>query len=111
MWDEIRETITLTLVVWRLTSLLVREDGPFDVFAKLRMFLGVRFNQASQMYGVNVLSRGIICFWCCSMWVSLAVALFASYSVNIHTFIAAVLVLSSLAILLDNLIAFLGRAK
>lgn len=53
---------------WRLTSLLVWEDGPFEVFARLRHLLGVRYDDRSQSYGTNWLAKGVICPACASVW-------------------------------------------
>ena len=60
--------LTLALATWRLTSLLVWEDGPFEIFARLRLHLGVRYDDMSQPYGKNWLARGIACPACASVW-------------------------------------------
>ncbi len=48
------DALALILATWRLTSLLVQEDGPFQVFARLR----------------DTLPHGglLTCIWCCSVW-------------------------------------------
>ena len=57
--------IAAILAVWRMTHLAVVEDGPFDLFVKLRrVALAIR------------LDRLAACFYCASVWVALAVALF-----------------------------------
>lgn len=62
------ELLILVMATWRLTSLLVWEDGPFDMFAKLRQFLGVRYDETSQPYGSNWLAKGVLCPACASVW-------------------------------------------
>ena len=94
--------VFLGIVCWRLTSLLVREDGPFDIFAKLRKFAGVSYDDYSRPVGNNVFAKGLICVWCTSVWIGLALAWASEYSVNILTYIGVTLVLSALAILLDE---------
>lgn len=47
--------IILSLATWRITSLLTEEDGPADIFIKLRAVLKP----------IGVLE----CFWCASVWV------------------------------------------
>ena len=47
------------LAVWRITSLVGSEDGPWDVFAKLR-----------NSVGDGLLSKGLACFYCLSLWVA-----------------------------------------
>jgi predicted acyltransferase len=44
---------------WRLTHLLAREDGPWDLLARLRARLGS-----------GVLGRLMDCFYCVSLWVA-----------------------------------------
>lgn len=52
------ETLTLSLACWRLTYMLVYEDGPWDIFEKLRLeAIGYRFSP-------------LFCFNCTSIWVS-----------------------------------------
>jgi hypothetical protein len=48
------------LSVWRITSLVGSEDGPWDIFAKLR-----------DSAGDGPLGKGLACFYCLSMWVAL----------------------------------------
>jgi len=48
------------LSVWRITSLIGSEDGPWDVFAKLRTSVGDGF-----------FAKGLACFYCLSLWVAL----------------------------------------
>lgn len=53
------ELVLLSLAVWRVTALLVYDDGPWNVFARLRDAIGGPLN----------------CFWCTSVWVSLVASL------------------------------------
>jgi hypothetical protein len=54
------------LAVWRLSHLVVREDGPWQVFAKLRR------RAESTMWGGGEL---FVCIYCLSLWVAAPVAL------------------------------------
>lgn len=51
--------LAATLAVWRLTHLLWDEDGPGDVFVRLRRLAGRGF-----------FGRLIDCFYCSSLWVA-----------------------------------------
>ena len=51
------------LCVWRITHLFQAENGPWDVFVRIR-----------HAAGESVLGRMINCFYCLSLWVSLPVA-------------------------------------
>ena len=55
------------LACWRLTSLLLKENGPFDVFVHWRAFIG----------GIRGLEALTTCVWCLSVWVAVPVALIA----------------------------------
>lgn len=48
-----------TLVTWRVSALLVREDGPYDLIARLRKAT------ANTMAG-----RALECFYCTSLWIA-----------------------------------------
>lgn len=62
------EVVVLALATWRLTSLLVWEDGPFEMFARLRHLLGVRYDETSLAYGTNWFAKGVVCPACASVW-------------------------------------------
>jgi len=47
------------LATWRVSALLVREDGPYDLIARLRKAA------ANTMAG-----RALECFYCTSLWVA-----------------------------------------
>lgn len=66
------EFIVLALATFRLTSLLVWEDGPLEIFAKFRRVLGVRYDERNQPYGSNWLAKGVLCPACASVWFGLA---------------------------------------
>ena len=48
------------LAVWRITHLLAREDGPFDLVVRLR-----------QRVGQGLLGGLLDCFFCLSLWIAL----------------------------------------
>jgi hypothetical protein len=56
--------LAAVLAVWRVTHLVVVEDGPFDVLRRLR--------EAVALIG---LERLITCFLCCSVWTAIPFAL------------------------------------
>jgi len=55
--------VVCALAVWRITHLLVAEDGPWDLIVKLRVVLGE-----------SVAGRAMDCFYCASVWVSVPFA-------------------------------------
>lgn len=54
------------LATWRVTHLLVREDGPADAIARVR-----------ERLGESQLGALMDCFHCASMWVAIPFAFFA----------------------------------
>jgi hypothetical protein len=66
MSDWLRFTLAV-LATWRLTHLLSREDGPFDLIVRLRARLGSGF-----------FGRLIDCFYCLSVWVAAPLAFYVS---------------------------------
>jgi uncharacterized protein DUF1360 len=59
--------VLAVLATWRVTHLLASEDGPAEVFVRLRRWLGARF-----------LGKLMDCFACLSLWVAAPMAVFVS---------------------------------
>lgn len=70
---DIITLLTLIGATWRLSSFLVNEDGPFDVFAWLRTWVGVHYNEYGVMDGGGFFAGVFDCVWCMSAWVGAAV--------------------------------------
>ena len=65
LWDPswVASFLVCALATWRLTHLIVEEDGPFDLIARLRAWLGD-----------SQLGRAMDCFYCSSLWLALPIA-------------------------------------
>lgn len=59
--------VLAALATWRVTHLLVAEDGPADLIVRLRAWLGRSFA-----------GKILDCFYCTSLWVAAPTALFVS---------------------------------
>ena len=77
------------LATWRLTHLLVREDGPADAIARTR-----------ERLGESHLGALMDCFYCTSMWVAIPFAFYAAKKPAGR--LAAWLALSGVACLIDE---------
>jgi hypothetical protein len=105
-WWAVRavDFLILGLAVWRLTSLLVEEQGPWYIFERLRYWLGVRYDEHSERYGMNVIAEGLTCIWCASVWVAgfwaVLFLIFPTWVIPISLPFA----LSSTAILIERLV-------
>lgn len=92
MNDLTRITVGI-LATWRLTSLIVNEDGPFKVFARLHNWANI--------YSPNFLAGLLDCVWCTSVWVGTGVAVIVLSPV---WFVLWPFALSAGAILLDEVV-------
>ncbi len=105
-WTDIGavELLILGLATWRLTSMIVNEDGPLYLFERFRYWVGVRRTEDNVPFGTNVFAEGLSCIWCSSFWV--AGLLIVSYIVApMITLIACViLTLSAIAILVEKVV-------
>lgn len=61
------EVIIIGLAGWRVASLFVQEDGPWDVFERVRARAGLGVGEVSGFWP-SLLS----CVWCASVWTTLA---------------------------------------
>lgn len=57
--------ILFVLTTWRITNLLVNEDGPFSLLQNVRCWVG-KYTEALE------------CAWCTSVWTGLLVSLFST---------------------------------
>jgi hypothetical protein len=80
--------LVATVAVWRVTHLIVNEDGPWDLFVHLRTAAGA-----------IGLGRLVACFLCASVWIAVPFALLLSRGLDLIMLIPA---LSGGAILLER---------
>jgi len=98
------EFLILGLATWRISSLLVQEDGPGDVFMRIRELAGISHDQNKDPLAIpdgfwpNLLS----CVWCLSLW--MATLIFIAYLVfpKITVTICTPFALSSTAIIVNR---------
>lgn len=95
------ELVLGILATWRVTSLFVYEEGPWELFEKLRYKTGVYFLNPDTEQPETMLGKLLSCFWCTSIWVAALVGLILTQS---WTIIVVVPSLSAGAILIDTLI-------
>jgi hypothetical protein len=63
--------IVAAIATWRLSNLFVHEDGPLDVFRKLRDVLGA-YILGDDDQPLTTLGRLFSCVWCLSVWIGAA---------------------------------------
>ena len=64
--------LILALATWRISSLLANEDGPYNIFERLRQWSGVHYDAYSNPQGSNELAKMLMCILCNSVWVGAA---------------------------------------
>lgn len=88
--------VLAALACWRVTSLLVYEDGPGDIFERFRTW-------AASPPGLPSLYGLLDCFWCTSVWVAAPLAALAWWPDG-RLMILGWLAVSTGAIVLDELL-------
>ena len=56
------DLVVFSLAVWRVSSLLVHEDGPHAIFRRMR--------EGCESRGLELFWQLFQCVWCTSVWVS-----------------------------------------
>ena len=88
--------LSVGFATYYITYLILYKDGPFDIFAKFRFFMGVN----KPIYGIDneiigfepngkLLSKLVSCYTCLSFWVAIILVAVSIYSILIVTAIAA----------------------
>lgn len=64
--------LILILATWRLSSLLVDERGPLDVFVRIRELAGIQHDESKKpfLYPERFFAQLLSCIWCISIWVA-----------------------------------------
>lgn len=65
--------VIVCLAVWRVSSLLVREQGPKNVFRNLREHYGIVYDDDGEVLATpddGSIGDALSCLWCTSLWVA-----------------------------------------
>ena len=101
--------VVLILATWRLSSLLAQEAGPADVFVWVRRMVGVWYDDAGDPQGVGILSDGITCVWCNSVWVGGVLAVAYWVAPDVIFWLALPFALSAGAIVVHEVVEWRER--
>lgn len=97
--------LILVLACWRLTSLLVRESGPFKMFTRFRHLVGVRTVEGSSTsYGMNIIAETLSCDWCCSVWIGTALTIAYAIEPSLTVMASLPFALSAGAIIVERIL-------
>jgi hypothetical protein len=92
------------LATWRISSLLVNEAGPFDIFVKIREVFGIKHkDKIPYEYPETFFTQLLSCVWCVSIWVAMVVTLLW-LSIPVVAFVLSLpFAISAGAIIIDRL--------
>lgn len=120
------QLLIFILATWRISSLLVNEDGPWFIFERLRTWSGIYWHtpmpyhiqsdRSPSLYldAVKIVPdrfwpQLLSCVWCCSIWVGIGwVILFRLFPWN-ALFLAAPFAFSAGAILFNLVVEKLEK--
>jgi len=100
--------LVMALAVWRVSCMLVREDGPVWVFGKFRKAMGVRYDAYGNPYGDSWWSQLFTCIYCMSVWIGIMCTLFWIAFPRFTVFASLPLAFSAMAVLLTATLDFGG---
>jgi hypothetical protein len=101
----------LILATWRLSSLLAQEAGPGDMFVWVRRMLGVWYDDAGDPQDVGILSDGITCVWCNSVWIGGVLAAVYWLAPDVAFWLALPFALSAGAIVVHEVVEWRERVQ
>lgn len=92
------------LAVWRISSLITSEDGPFLAFRFLRSLTGIQHDDDGHVFMVpdTSIAKLLSCLWCASVWVAGGLALLRYFSSAIAFYLALWMALSAIAIIVEK---------
>ena len=95
--------LVLGLATWRISSLLVSEEGPFGILVKFRYIIGIRYDELSNPVGTNVIADLFTCVWCASVWIGLFFAILWFINHDLAFIVSFPFALSSVAVIIDQI--------
>lgn len=111
MWDMWDNTIVVFLIVvgstWRLSYMLVYEEGPLHLFVFLREMAGITHDDDFYpiSYSDNFFAELLSCMYCTSVWVGIFITIFVvAVPDPYNALILLPLSLSAGAILIDSMV-------
>lgn len=97
--DKLFELVKLTLAVFRLTELIVKDDGPYDLSSRLRRYAG---KNASKSIHHKTFADAIHCKYCTGIW--FAILIFALNRIKHLKWIVDILAIAGGQSLIENAI-------
>lgn len=92
------------LATWRIAHLLAAENGPFDVFLKIRKFFEIVHDEDDNVVirPKNFFAQVISCVWCNSIYIGTFWTVLFCFLGDFTLFLALPFALSAVAIMVEK---------
>lgn len=107
----ILDLLLLGLATWRMAALLVKEEGPWHIFHRIREGVGIKHAQDGS-FGIisdTWLAGVLSCVWCTSIYIGTFWTILYLLFPEITIYLTIPFALSALAILIDSIIGERNR--
>lgn len=96
--------LLLGAATWRLSVMVVREDGPLNSFFRLRSWAGITHDEDRHILIVpdRFLPSLLSCVWCSSVWIAAGWTILWILLPSVALLLATVFALSATAIVADR---------
>lgn len=101
--EDVGLSSILVVAAWRLSCLIIYEDGPFDMLAKLRDLAGVHYDEYGTIVGEGFFGSLLTCIYCLSVWVAVLIVILYSVAPIPTLYVASVFAISGGVVLLDKI--------
>ncbi len=97
------ELAIFVLATWRLASLFATEEGPYNLFGRIRKWSGMEYDEHSLPQGRNEFAKMLMCVWCNSLWIGISFTLLRLVWSD-AVWVAVPLALSAGAIIIERIV-------
>lgn len=98
--------LILSLAVYRLSMFMVYDDGPFDVFQRLRESIGILYyDNGEPIEGeYKGWAKLLSCLWCVSVWLGFLLAICYALSPSSTVILCSPFSLSAAAMIIERIV-------
>lgn len=106
--NQLITILLISVANWRISNMIQREDGPFDIFVRLREFVGLTkvedlplneqllYPEDEFIHDGNFFAKLLECIWCLSVWVGFGLSFYLGITkiikkplILIYTFVSS----------------------
>ena len=98
--------LILSLAVYRISALFVYDDGPFDLFQRLRLKVGILYYDSGEIIEESYKgwAKLFSCIWCMSVWLGFFLALCYFFYPLYTTSLSMPFALSAMAMIVERFV-------